>query len=500
MLSLLNATNLASCARLLAVIALFYSCLADAKGQGPIGLWAASNRYVLVADKHLTGLVLVDLIMGKAVERLPIEGPVKGVASCPKCDFALISGEGGNFWLAHFDGPVIELLEQKKKIGFDTTRLEPLELTDNGVRLSDGRMVRISENGELAFIASSNDRAVFRLDLASAPHVQAIIKDDKAKPFGLNWTQKGELLVAMHKKEVWRITTEGHVLAKYSIKAADCPGVKSLKPNLRAAIDDPVNSNSLLILASNPKSYDAVIWRLSVNSQGEHTCSIAAGKIGRDSGWVDGSGESIVFSRPHFFVLRPDSDPPQLIISDIDNQALRLLNLNTDSSTTVMYNRDRRVQVLPASTWMSSSSCERQNWETAKPATNPLGAASCARPAHISARALTLPEAQAHCAAEGARLCEPAELRQTGVAERMTAWTNAECASCWHRKANDQCSEKIATHKTKDLTHGSPEFSQSWNSGRAIEIPGVFKDQNASYCSPVINDLRLSTPCCADVF
>ncbi len=45
--------------RLLVVITLFYGAGLDAKGKGPIGLWAASNQYVLGANKHLTGLVLV---------------------------------------------------------------------------------------------------------------------------------------------------------------------------------------------------------------------------------------------------------------------------------------------------------------------------------------------------------------------------------------------------------------------------------------------------------
>src|SRR5512137_472550 len=100
------------------------------------------------------------------------------------------------------------------------------------------------------------------------------------------------------------------------------------------------------MFSSNPKSYDAVIWRLTVDAQGNQSCSTVAGKIGHDPGWVDASGEAIEFSRPHYFSPRPNSRPPQLVMTDIDNRALRLLNLATNTSTTLMYNRDQVVKAL----------------------------------------------------------------------------------------------------------------------------------------------------------
>jgi hypothetical protein len=343
---------------------------ASAKGQGPIGLWAATNRYVLVADKSLTGLVLVDLETGTAAERLIMnDAAPKGVASCLNCNCALISGSAGEYWRLHFQGTVSELLHGIGTLDFNNPRLEPLELYHAEGKLTDGRTVLLGKDGASAFAASSNDRAVFRLDFSAKPNAKALIKTNKAKPFGLNWDENGHLLVSMHKREVWRITTEGNVLEIYNVKTAGCPGANELKPNLRAAVDDPVNDGSLLILASNPKSYEAVVWRLESGQKGKQVCSIAAGKIGQNPGWIDASGELIEFSRPHYFTLRPESQPFQLIISDIDNRALRALDLTTDTSTTVMYDRDRMIKALSATELRSEISCgQRTGWNRPQPA------------------------------------------------------------------------------------------------------------------------------------
>jgi hypothetical protein len=81
---------------LLILISTTYSAPLLAYGKGPIGLWPVSERYVLVADSSLPGLVLVDIASGNAVERLVIEGANPTcVSSCPDCDFVFLTGSGG---------------------------------------------------------------------------------------------------------------------------------------------------------------------------------------------------------------------------------------------------------------------------------------------------------------------------------------------------------------------------------------------------------------------
>ena len=473
---------------------------AYARGQGPIGLWPVSARYALVADTSLPGLALVDLETGVTIERLLMNRmrPV-GIASCQDCNFVLISsGSQGRFWLLRLPDTTTELIQKTGKLNLDRAHLEPLEISTKDGALVDGRMSLVSDDGKTAFIASSQDHALFRVDFSKTPNAVALLKDKNLEPFGVNWDSQGGLLVSMHKREVWRITTEGKVLGIYDTKTADCPGTRELNPNLRAAIDDPVNKQSLLILASNPRSYDAVVWRLSVDPQGKQTCTHVAGKIGRDTGWIDGTGELIEFSRPHYFSPRPETQPPQVIITDIDNRALRLLDLTTYSSSSVMYNRDHTLSSVPLEQRTSKTACTELQWPASGASFAQNGTQFCMQPDKNRATEMSLTEAKAHCSALGARLCEPAELISAGLPPAAKVWSAAECASCWQRGAGERCAVNIAENKTADIQHNHKDFTQSWHSGQALALGKVAARPAGVFCTLVTDNLRASVACCAD--
>lgn len=490
--------SLRVCAAML--LSLLCATTAHAKGKGPVGIWPASERYALVADTSLPGLVLVDLETGAAVERLMMHKarPV-GVSSCPACKFALIvggrsnSGAKANVWRLHFSDTVAHLLATKGKLGLSEARLETLNLRPEGKTLEDGRMGLVSDDGKTAFIASSDDHAVLRVDLTDTPTSKFLLHHPKVEPFGLNWDRDGNLLLAMHKRQVWRMNRDGGVLAVYDTRKALCPGATEFNPNLRAAVDDPVNANSILVLASNPISYDAVVWRLSVDAQGQSSCESVAAKIGFDSGWIDDSGEAIEFSRPHFFDLRPDHSPPQLILTDIDNRALRLLDLTTYASTTVMYDRDRIHETLPPEVRLSKASCTALNWPVLVSAT---GTAICVKPTTSEANDMNLAQASSYCRAAGARLCEPAELLWTDQAPEGQAWTAAECASCWQRSERERCVIAAEDYRTPDSVHSHKEFAHSWRSGHALVR--VQAGDRHTICRPLDDKLKAAAPCCAD--
>lgn len=482
------------------VCCLLLSFQVAARGQGPIAVWPASERYILVADKSYPGIVLVDLDMGTTIERLEIQGKQpKGIASCAQCDFVFVSGANGDFWVLRLADTVEKLLAKNGTLRLAEAKVEDMPISTKDGPLKDGRMVLVSDDGKTGFIASSYDDSVFRVEFGATPKATRFFHRPQSKPFGVNWDKNGGLLVSMHKRFVVRFSLSGERLATYDIKAADCPGAHTLKPNLRAAVDDPFDESSVLILTSNPKSYDAALWRLSVDRYGRQSCVNAAGTIGRDSGWVDAVGEDIVFSRPHYFTMRPNAVPPQAIITDIDNRALRLLNLKTLESTTVMYNRDIRLNNLPPEGLTSAVSCASLGWKNSTPAKMPDGASSCARPAKAGALALSLQEARAHCHAEGARLCEPVELRSSGVSGSGTAWTRVECASCWQRLAKGVCDAQIKTFKSPDMVHSDQAFLQSWNSGHSLEVVESATGGPATLCKPLDDNLKASAPCCADI-
>jgi hypothetical protein len=349
---------------LLILISTTYSASLLAYGKGPIGLWPVSERYVLVADSSLPGLVLVDIASGNAVERLVIEGANPTcVSSCPDCDFVFMTGTGGDYWRLKFEAPLTQLIRDQGALGFNTAVLEPLALHKGEGAMTDGRRCLVSNDGLSAFVASFRDRAMFRIDLSATPTATRLLDTGEHKPFGLNWGRNGNLLLTMHKNEMWRINLKGELLARYNISDSACPGTERYQPNLRAAIDDPTNPDKLLILASNPGTYDALIWRLQTGSKTRGRCTIAAGSIGPGPGWRDGRGGEVRFSRPHYFSLRPDTETPQLIITDIDNHALRLLNLASGTTFSVMYDRDRATANLPEESKRSALSCKELEWK-----------------------------------------------------------------------------------------------------------------------------------------
>lgn len=480
------------------LVCAIYSKPLLAFGKGPIGLWPVSERFVLLADSSLPGLVLVDLLSGVATERLIMEGANPTcVSSCPNCDFVFVTGTGGKYWRLRFPAPLAQLLDNQGDVGLNSAVLESLSLSEGGQGVSDGRICLVTNDGLAAYVASSRNRAVFRVDLSARPVARALLKTGEHEPFGLNWGGNGHLLVTMHKDEVWRVSLKGKILAKYSMSDADCPGTVQYRPNLRAAIDDPMRSDNLIVMASNPGTYDALIWRLDLGLQTQGGCSVLAGGIGPGPGWRDGVAEDVAFSRPHYLVLRADTEPAQIIVSDIDNRALRLLNLESEVVSSVMYDRDLSVADMPAASLRSALSCTELDWQKGKRAPEASNT-FCLRPPAAHALQLSRAEAVSYCRNLGARLCEPAELRSFAATNEFEAWTIAQCASCWQRRAESTCSAVITTQKTPG-SRKTGEFSQSWHSGFAVEIGAGLAAGPATYCEAGDSLRQAAAPCCADI-
>jgi hypothetical protein len=479
---------------------------ANAHGKGPIGLWPATERYLLVADSSLPGIVLVDLKMGTVIERLLMKGKNPTcITSCPDCNFAFMTGKSGSSWRVYFESGISKLLKNTGKLDLKYARIEAVDLSFPGGSKKgkiDARICLLSDGGERAYIASSKDNSVFFLEMSKKPSVRRLFKARGVEPYGLNWAKDGSILVAMHKKAIWRIDNNGVRLASYNVKDAKCPGTSKYNPNLRTAIDDPLNSNSIIILASNPRTYDAVLWRLRYDQRGRSVaCETLSGKIGGDSGWVDSSdgGKKVQFSRPHYFQLLPDGTESKIVITDIDNRALRIVSLVDGSSSTVMYDRDRRLASIPVKERKSTISCKDQHWVEAIDTFDPLGSKSCVRPPVKKSFRLTYKQAKSYCKAEGARLCEPIELRQSGVLPNKVTWTAASCASCWHAKPGQQCAPVIKTLKTPGV-HKSKGFAHSWHSGQAVEVGGLSPNGPATFCASKTREYKAEVVCCADHF
>lgn len=466
-----------------------------AGGKGPIGIYAITEQHVLIADSSLPGIVLVDLDTGIAIERLVIEGNPTCISSCPNCNFALITGKSGSAWKLIFKDNVHKLLKNTGSLDLEDAQLKPLDFSYPGGSKKgkiDGRICLVDDSGKNAYIAALNDHGVFHLDLSNESNISRLMKGKKRRPYGLNWDKHENILVTMHRQEIWRINSKGKRLATYNINKALCPGTRKHNPILRAAIDNPLNSNSLIILANSSVSRSSVIWRLNYYSTNQPTdCSILAGGLDKGPGWLDSNnGKSTTFSRPHYFTLLPDGTHSKIIITDIDNRSLRILDLLKNTSSSIMYDRDRRLFTIPAKNKKSTVSCQKLGQEVTH-TVDAQGNKSCVS-ALISSSTpeFTYHEAKSHCKAQGTRLCEPAELRHTDILANKKTWTTAECASCWQGNTGEHCKPIIQTSKK----------NRSWNSGQAIEIGSTATEKKATFCSSTNNKNKASAFCCADAF
>lgn len=506
------------------VLLLLTSVEVLAKGKGPIGLWAIDENYVLVADSSLPGIVLVDIAKGVALERLKMHGNPTCITSCPDCDFAFITGKNGNSWKLIFDQPIQELMKEAGYLNLSSRKLKRIKLSykdgSNNGKI-DARQCLLDADGKTAYIAALYDGEVFALRFGKSGALESLSVESKeislynrlmkkiglkevAKegPYGLHWGEDGNLLVANHKRDVLRMSRDGEVVSVYRLKDYDCKGMNGKTVYLRAAIDDPNDHRAMLLLTSHPRFYDAALWRLVRNINGEpESCSLVAGTIGGTSGWVDAEGENTdaQFTRAHYFVLRPQSDGRELIISDIDNRSLRVLDIQTGETSTVMYDRDVRLRVS-GSNKKSRQSCSEVTPASMNVVETPAGGEACV---HFDKSSLSIvrsqSDAEAYCGSIGGRLCEPSELRQVGFNLSFSAFTAAECGSCWQPEFEDTCDPQIIDFKPQG-THKTVGFKHSWLSGYAIEEVGPKPSENKTVCHDINKPLEAAAVCCSDVY
>lgn len=480
-----------------------FMSVACAKGAGPIGIWAIDEQYAVVADKSIPGLVLVDLENNSVSDEFYMPGhKLKFVASCPDCDFLFVTGGNNDFLKITLHSTVRELIATDPEQFFSeaTATLLDLEYSEgfcpffcNKVNITDGRATLTSDDGSYTFLASSVDGALYRINTNDGVFGQIEAwKFPGHKPFGLNWGNEETLLVTMHKKLVFRLTRTGEIISSYDVFQHNCPGAREGKPNLRAALDAPGENAGVFVLASNPLSYDAVIWLLQTTPDGTLTCEVAAGGINRGPEWIDGVSENIYFSRPHYMIYRPATTPQEIVVSDIDNRALRLISVSDYSSESVFIGRGRRLEENPPTHTSSRLSCSELGWNVMI-STNLFDSRTCFH-RDASQELMTYDQAFGHCEAIGARLCDIEEISQPQFESQGIFWSSTECGSCWLRDYDSSCAAEIETFRTPDSKHGDQDFQQSWNSSYALVT--ISQEGTSGRCVPFNSRVQGSAVCC----
>jgi hypothetical protein len=149
-------------------------------------------------------------------------------------------------------------------------------------------------------------------------------------------------------------------------------------------------------------------------------CALVAGDVNKHEDWRDGAGAAARFSRQHQMAAFRTNE---LLLTDIDNRAVRRITLADGRASTVPYDDGGHLYT--------------ELWGDRFPAAHatPVPAAARVLPeAHAKTTSATAAAAAADCAARGAALCPPAALRDDKVLGRLrrsAAWTSQSCHSCW---------------------------------------------------------------------
>jgi hypothetical protein len=268
----------------------------------------------------------------------------------------------------------------------------------------------------------------------------------------------------------------------------------------------------------------------------DYDCKPFAGDDLTRPGWVDGMGSEVRFSRPHSMTMTPTSK--FLLITDIDNRALRMVNLNrgdgkhaTNASTsnfgqvsTVSYDEDlwldlyddvdrahihihthANVSVIVPSTGTvasvatssSSSSSNRQKKEESPTTTNSYSYFEaqhyCLQ--HYDGRVCSLPEIRDNSRrttrhnnnGSGSGNGNGNGLNITTHEEsKISSWTSQPCHSCWLRNPG-QCDPAASR-----IESSAKRFESSW--GAAVFMVAHVHDVDVDG-STFMMQMQIQTQC-----
>ena len=397
--------------------------LVTGTGKGPIGLFAVDDRFAVVADSEFNGLFVVDVLLGGVVgSRLwPGDGSapkswnsMTGLASCPTCDFIFVTtSHGAKFWRLHLDRPLAEMGQKRDFLSLH--RAPIVECGDDGIQST--RMVAISEDGKHGFLATFYD-GVFHFDPRDRARPQLTNVLDKTiakKASGVSVSQDGKTLY---------VTLYSSVLVA-SVTAqpqSEKSGVRNLKigklcHKSSLHIRETAEVNGVLYVVGHPggRNPGMVVFAVQPKRQ---SCSEVAGNSKKPTGWLDGVGDQVRFSRPHQ-IIRFGTD---VLLSDIDNRALRRIDLSSEDKfhvSTVPYDEGN----LWGRLWQGATA-------TKQPLIEDLDVFG-------SVNASTGAKEAKFCAQQGLKLCSLSSLRleassqKTRLPEAMSVFTSQPCNSCW---------------------------------------------------------------------
>lgn len=449
-------------------------------GHGPRGIHPINDRYLAVADSSIDSILIVDGNSGGAVvghvvlhERSKDEKTHKwlnpvSVATCDTCNHLFVTSDSMFFAIA-IDKPLIDMAQSHDFSSLAKSSVRPFWPENWSTKYQgDGnlRMVSIAQDGSSAYVAHATG-GVFSFDPLNptetnrrAKHVIKIGDADIGADInGVHHTRSLKNLIVTRSKTVHILKLmdeEGNNPLDYgepiAYELALDYHCQKLYNGAEMNFMDTVIINEYAFVMGHPLHADGVshngvaIYRLTWYEEDEawKDCIPIAGDGLKEASWVDGSGRESRFSAtPVDMAVMPTEESHMIVMGDVDNRALRFIDVtvpvethdNTDRVrvSSVPYNEDL-FQVLYT---------DEEPWSNLSPETvMEQDGKSYYHSGADSLYAMNFEDAQDECARVGiGRICTLPQIRARFARGQYptidqddtswtTVWTNESCSSC----------------------------------------------------------------------
>mmetsp|Transcript_17448 Transcript_17448/g.37702 ORF Transcript_17448/g.37702 Transcript_17448/m.37702 type:complete len:609 (+) Transcript_17448:206-2032(+) len=457
-------------------------------GHGPRGIHPITDRYIAVADSSIDSILIVDGNSGGAVvghvvlhersvddDKQQWLNPVS-VATCDECKHLFVTSDSMFFAIA-LDKPLASMAESHDFSSLAKSSVRPFWPDAwNTKYQGDGnlRMVSIAQDGTSAYVAHATG-GIFSFDPLNptesnrrAKHVIKIGDADIGEGInGIHHTRSLKNLIVTRSKVVHILKLEdgegknpldyGEPTAYELALDYHC---KKLYDGAAMTFMDTVIINDYAFVMGHPLHADGVthngvaIYRLTWFDEDEawHDCVPIAGDGLKEASWVDGSGREARFSAtPYDMAVMPTLDSHMIVMGDVDNRALRFVDVTVPVETNVQTDKVRVTSVAYDEDLYQVLYADEEPWSNLSPEqVMEVDGKSYYHSGADSLYAMNFEAAQDECARVGiGRICTLPQIRarfsrgQYPTIDQddkswTTVWTAESCSSC-HLEDQGKC-------------------------------------------------------------
>lgn len=456
-------------------------------GHGPRGVHPIDSRYVAVVDSSIDSVLVVDgnsggAVVGHLVLHDRRDDDNKGrwlnplsVATCDECKHLFVV-TGHMLYAIPLDRPLAIMAENHDFSALSGSTVRPFWPDNWSAKYQqDGllRAVSIAYDGSSAYVAHASG-GVFSFDPLNptesnrrSRHVIKIGQADIGEDInGLHHTPSLKNLIITRSDYVHIVKImdeEGDNPLDYGEPVAYQLALdyhcSKLYDGKEMAFMDTVIINQYAFLLGKPldrsnRANGVEIYRLTWYDDDEawHDCVNIAGSGLNDAAWIDGSGYDARFSAtPHDMAILPTEDSHTIVVGDVDNRALRYVDVTIPVETKDRTDRVRVTSVAYDEDLYQVLYSDEEPWTNLTPETvMAQDGKSYYHSGEDSVYSMYFEEAQDECGRVGlGRVCTLPEIRARFARGQYpsvdgdddswsTVWTAEGCSSC-HLERPGRC-------------------------------------------------------------